>query len=376
MIPLSIIDDYLADQNDGMRALITWFLNLVMQLEAERQAGATAYERTATRTCHRNGYKDRSLLTRSGEVTLKKPQFREKSFETQVFDRYSRVETALLNAIVESYHQGVSTRRIQEIVEHLGIDHLSPSSVSRIARDLDAKVEAFLTRRIDRAIPYLYVDASYFKVRDGPHYVSKALLVVAGVREDDGHRELLSARITDCENETFWSSVFDDLKERGVHGVKLIISDGHQGIQAAASTAFLGAAWQMCQVHATRAVLKNIPKKDQANVADRLREAYGNEHRLQTVADELNDIGYRSAANTIERFLPGLLSATAFPSAHQKRIRTTNSMERINKELKRRTKVVGAFPSEAALLRLVGAILMNINEEWETGTRYLSMNEE
>ena len=376
MIPLSVIENYLCDQNDGMRSLITWFLNLVMQLEAERQAGATAYERTATRTCHRNGYKDRSLLTRSGEITLKKPQLREKPFETRVFDRYSRVETALVNAIAESYLQGVSTRRIQEIVEHLGVDQLSPSSVSRIARDLDAKVDAFLTRRIDRAIPYLFVDASYYKVRDGPHYVSKALLVVAGVREEDGHRELLSARITDCENEAFWSSVFDDLKERGVHGVKLIVSDGHRGIQAAASTAFLGAAWQMCQVHATRAVLKNIPKKDQATVADQLREAYGNEPRLQAVADELNDNGYRAAANTIERFLPGLMSATAFPTAHQKRIRTTNGMERINKELKRRTKVVGAFPSEAALLRLAGAILMNINEEWETGTRYLPMNEE
>ncbi len=153
MIPLSVIENHLCDQNDCKQSLITWFLNLVMQLEAERQAGATAYERTATRTCHRNGYKDRPLLTRIGEVILKKPQFREKPFETRIFDRYSWVETALVNSIVQSYLPGFSTRRIKEIVEHLGVDQLSPSSVSRIARDLDAKVEAFLTRRIDRAIP-------------------------------------------------------------------------------------------------------------------------------------------------------------------------------------------------------------------------------
>jgi len=358
-----------------MRSLITWFLNLVMQLEALQQAGAEAYERTDTRLCHRNGSKDRSLVTRFGDISLKKPQFREKPFETQVFGKYARVEKALVNAIAESYLQGVSTRKVQIIISHLGIDQLSPSSVSRIAQDLDEQVKAFLNRPIEQAFPYLFVDASYYNIRDGPRYISKALLVTAGVR-DDGYREILGATIADCENEAFWSGFFDDLKERGLTGVQLVISDGHRGIQTAVSTAFLGASWQMCEVHTTRAILKNMPKKVQRDIADRLREAYGNEQRLQALADELNEEGHQKAANTIERFLPGLLNYTAFPKAHQKRIRTTNGMERINKELKRRTNVIGAFPNEDALLRLAGAILMDINEEWVTGRRYLSMDEE
>lgn len=374
MIPLSIIEDYLSDQSEGMRAVITWFLNLVMQLEALQQAGADRHERTPTRTAHRNGTRDRSLVTRCGNVVLSKPQFREKPFETQVFGRYARVEKALVNAIAESYLQGVSTRKVEAIISQLGIDQLSPSSVSRIAQDLDREVQEFLTRTIAQPFPYLFLDASYYTVRDGPRYVSKALLVTAGVR-DDGYREILGATIADCENEAFWSGFFDDLKERGLQGVQLVISDGHRGIQAAVTTGFLGASWQMCQVHTTRAVLRSVPKKDQREVADLLREAYGNEQRLQDCADDLAARGYQKAATTIERFLPALLNYTAFPKTHQKRIRTTNVMERINRELKRRTRVVGAFPSEQSLLRLAGSILRNINEEWVTGKRYLPMDE-
>ena len=248
-------------------------------------------------------------------------------------------------------------------------------SVSRIAKDLDEQVHAFLQRPIEQEIPYLFVDASYYKVREGPRYITKALLVIAGVRMD-GYREILGARITDCENEMFWSGLFEDLKERGLTGVKLVVSDGHAGIQKAAEAAFLGASWQMCSVHCTRAVLKNIPRKHQKEVAESLKEAYGDEERLQQVADDLNERGYRKAANTIERFLPGLMSYTAFPKEHAKRIRTTNMMERVNKELKRRTKVVGAFPNEESLLRLAGSILMDINEEWVTGRKYLTMEGE
>lgn len=374
MIPLSVIEDYLSDQSEGMRNLITWFLNLVMQLEALHQAGADRHERTETRTAHRNGTRDRSLRTRYGDVTLTKPQFRERPFETKVFGRYARVEKALVNAIAESYLQGVSTRKVEAIIGHLGIDQLSPSSVSRIAQDLDREVQEFLRRPIERPIPYLFLDASYYTVRDGPRYVSKALLVTAGVR-DDGYREILGATIADCENEAFWCGFFDDLKERGLQGVQLVVSDGHRGIQAAVATAFVGASWQMCQVHTTRAVLRNVPKKDQREIADSLRDAYGNEPRLQDCADDLAARGYHRAASTIERFLPGLLNYTAFPKEHGIRIRTTNVMERVNKELKRRTRVVGAFPSEHALMRLAGAILRDINEEWVTGRRYLSMNE-
>jgi len=367
----AFIEDYLSDNQNGMKNLITWFLNQVMLMEALQQAGAGHYERTDERKALRNGYKSRTLKTRYGETTLQKPQFRNMPFETQIFGKYSRVEKALVNAIVESYLQGVSTRRIQDIVSHLGIEQLSPASVSRMARDLDEQVQAFLKRPIEHKIPYLIVDASYFKVREGVRYVNKAALIVAGIREDY-RREVLGVTITACENEDFWLSIFEDLKERGLDGVQMVVSDGHAGIQKAVEGAFLGTSWQMCQVHCTRAVLKNIPRKMQKEIAECLRDAYGSEGRLQALADELNDKGYRKAANTIERFIPGLLSYTAFPKEHWKKIRTTNMMERMNKELKRRTKVAGVFPNDESLLRLIGAILMDINEEWVTGRRYLS----
>jgi len=268
-------------------------------------------------------------------TVLRKPQFREFPFETEVFGRYARGEKALVNAVVESYLQGVSTRKIQDIVRHPGIKQISPASVSRMAKDLDEQMQAFLLRPIEQAVPYLFVDASCYRVRDGAHYVTKAVLVVAGVRE------ILGARITDCENEEFWSGLFEELKERGLAGVQLVISDGHTGIQKAAEAAFRGASWQMCQVHCTRAVLRNIPRKHQKEVVEGLKEAYGNEQRLQQVADDLNERGYRKAANTIERFLPGLMSYMAFPKQHGKRIRTTKMMERVNRELKRRSKVIG-----------------------------------
>ncbi len=245
MIPIALLEDYLIDQEEGLKKLLTWFLNLVMQLEAMQQADAEPYERVASRKAHRNGYKERSLKTLVGELRLRKPQFRKISFETKVFDRFSRVEKALVNAVIESYIQGVSTRRIQDIVSRLGIENLSASSVSRISKELDEKVEEFLKRPIEHPIPYLYVDASYFKVRTESRYVTKAFMIVTGVR-DDGYREILGARIADGEDELFWSGLFQDLADRGLSGAKLVISDGHKGIQKAVEKSFLGASWQMC----------------------------------------------------------------------------------------------------------------------------------
>ena len=346
-----------------------------MQMEALEQAGANPYERTDSRKAQRNGYKNRSLKTRYGEINLKKPQFREFPFETELFGKYARVEKALVNAIAESYLQGVSTRKVQTIVSHLGIEQLSPSSVSRISKELDEHVHEFLNRPIESRFPYVLVDATYFNVRDGMCHINKALLVTVGVRED-GYREILGARITDCENEEFWSGMFDDLKERGLDGVKLVVSDGHTGIRKAVSSSFLGASWQMCLVHLMRAVLRNIPRKNQKEFGELLKESLYSEKELQRVADNLNERGYRKSANTIERFLPNTMNYKGFPKSHWKKIRTTNGVERVNKELKRRTRVVGAFPNDESLLRLVVSLLIDINEEWITGRRYLSMEEE
>jgi putative transposase len=285
MIPIELLEDYLIDQDDGLKKLLTWFLNLVMQLEAIQQSDAEPYQRIDSRKAHRNGYKERSLKTRVGEIRLKKPQFREISFETKVFDRYSRVEKALINAVLESYLQGVSTRRIQDIVSRLDIESLSASSVSRISKELDEKVEEFLKRPIEHPIPYLFVDASYFKVRTDSRYVTKAFMIVTGVR-DDGYREILGARIADGEDELFWSGLFQDLADRGLSGVKLVISDGHKGIRKAVDKSFLGASWQMCHVHLIRAVLRNVAKKYHKEIADKIKMALEDETAMQQLIHE------------------------------------------------------------------------------------------
>jgi len=375
MIPTELLRDYLIDQETGLKELLTWFLNLVMQLEALQQTGAAPYQRIDGRKAHRNGYKKRSLKTRVGEITLDKPQLRETSFETKVFDRYSRIDKALINAVAESYIQGVSTRKIQDIVSHLGLDQLSPPSISRISKELDDKINEFLNRPIEKKIKYLFVDASYFKVRVESRYVNRAFLVITGLREDS-YREILGARIADGEDESFWSELFDDLKLRGLSGVELIISDGHKGIQKAVQESFLGASWQMCHVHFIRAVLKNIPNKYKEEIAQKIKEALENEQAIQALSDELADRGYSKVLDTVERFRFDLWNYRTFPKSHWRRIRTTNCMERINKELKRRSRVVGAFPNDQAFMRLGVSILTDINEEWLTGRKYLSWNDE
>ena len=373
MIPKDLLEDYFIDQEDGLKKLLTWFLNLVMQFEAMEQIDAEPYQRVGSRKAYRNGYKERSLKTRVGELTLKKPQFREIPFQTKVFDRYSRVERALINAVIESYLQGVSTRRVQDIVSRLGIEELSASSVSRIAKELDEKVEEFLKRPIEHPVPYLFVDASYFKVRTNSRYVTKAFLIVTGIR-DDGYREILGARIADGEDELFWSGLFQDLTDRGLSGVKLVISDGHKGIQKAVEKSFLGASWQMCHVHLVRAVLRNVAKKYHKEIADKIKIALEDETKMHELILEIESRGYSKAADTLERFRFSLWNYRSFSREHWRRIRTTNGLERINKELKRRTRVVGAFPSDKSFMRLGVSILIDINEEWMTTKKYLSMD--
>jgi transposase-like protein len=374
MNTLELAEDYLVDRNEGMKNLITWFLNQVMQQEALNQIQARPYERTGGRRARRNGTRKRSLKTLHGDVILDKPQFREFPFQSQIFDRYSRVEKSLRIAIAESYLQGISTRRVRDVVSKFGLKTISASEVSRIAKELDEKVKEFLERPIEKRICYLFVDASYFKVRSGGRYINKALLTVTGIREDV-YREVLAAKVAEGEDESFWESLFEDLKSRGLEGVQLVISDGHKGIQKAVENAFLGASWQMCNVHFMRAVLKNIPKKDKAEVAYQLRDALEDESKMQKLATSLDEKGYSRSAETIERFRFDLWNYKAFPRAHWRKIRTTNGLERINKELKRRTRVAGAFSNDESLLRLAVSVMMNINEEWITGNRYLSMEE-
>ncbi len=369
-----LAEDYLVDPKEGMRKLTADLLNEVMQLEAEKQIQARRYERTDRRKAHRNGTRPHSLKTIHGKIELQKPQIREFSFKTRVFERYSRVEESVRVAVAESYLEGVSTRKVEKVFSKFGLEHLSASEVSRIAKKLDKSVKDFLDRPIDGPIIYLFIDASYFKVRTDGRYINKALLSVTGIRED-GYREILSATVADSEDEPCWESCFDGLKARGLAGVKLVISDAHKGIQAAVERSFLGASWQMCNVHFMRAVLKNIPKKDKREVAYMLKDALEDECKMQEVAVILDEKGYKKAAETIDRFRFDLWNYKSFPRPHWRKIRTTNGLERINKELKRRSRVSGAYSNDQSLLRVTVCIMIDINEDWITGKRYLSVEE-
>jgi len=271
MEPLDPIINYLVDPNSGLKQLLTSFLNAVMQYEAYHQSGAFPYERNSQRKAHRNGTRPRTLKTRVGEITLDKPQFREFPFESKVFERYSRVEQALLMTIAESYIQGVSTRRIEELVKSFGLNRLSASEVSRICKILDEKVEEFLKRPIETKIRYLLVDATYFKVRCGVQYKTRALLIVVGIRED-GLREILGARIAESEDSGFWLTLFRSLKDRGLEGVEMVVSDAHKGIQKAVESSFVGASWQYCHVHFSRAFWRAFPIKISRRLPRRSRK--------------------------------------------------------------------------------------------------------
>ena len=367
-----IISSFLKDSKEGKKHLVEWFLNSVMEEEARIQVSSLPYERTEERKGHRNGSRSRRLKTVDGKLELKKPQIREFPFETRVFDRYSRVERALDSVILESYIQGVSTRNVMNVVESLGVENISASYVSTLASELDASVKSFLERPIESPMKFIYIDATYFKVREDGTYGNKALYVCIGINPE-GRREILSAHLYDSETEIQWESFFDDLKDRGLRGVELVISDGHKGIQESVTRSFLGAAWQYCHVHFMRNLMKLIPKKKQSSVMQIIKQALENESLVSQAQDLLLKEGLEKASDMFERWYPSLYNYRAFGESNQRRLRTTNVLERLNLEFKRRTKKIGAFPSEQSLLRLVVSIMMDINEEWITGRKYMNM---
>ena len=367
-----IISSFLKDSKDGKKRLVEWFLNSVMEEEARIQVSSLPYERTEERKGHRNGSRTRTLKTVDGKLELKKPQIREFPFETRVFDRYSRVERALDSVILESYIQGVSTRNVMNVVESLGVENISASYVSTLASELDASVKSFLEKKIDRPMKFIYIDATYFKTREDGRYGNRALYVCIGI-DSEGRREILSCKLCDSETEMEWESFFDDLKGRGLKGVELVISDGHRGIQESVTRSFLGAAWQFCHVHFMRNLMKLIPKKRQLSVMQIVKQALENESLVSTAQETLVKEGLEKASDMFERWYPSLYNYKAYSESCQKRLRTTNVLERLNLEFKRRTKKVGAFPSDQSLLRLVVTIMMDINEEWITGRKYMSL---
>jgi len=357
--------------------LVESVVQRVMEEELTAFLGAEAYERTDGRAGYRNGYKPRHLKTRVGTLELMVPKDREGRFSTVLFERYQRSEKALLLAVAEMYVQGVSTRKVRHITEILCGLEISKTQVSELAKGLDAEIEIWRSRRLEKVYPYLIVDARYEKVRQGPHVVSCGVLIVVGIGED-GYREILGTYTAHTENDTTWAEAFKDLEERGLRGVRFVVSDDHKGLRAAIERHFAGALWQRCQVHFLRNVLGHVSKKDRKCVVDLMRAitnaATLDEARKQLLATVTAlEERYPKVAELLDEHGEEMLAVYQLPESHRKKMRTTNMIERENQELKRRTRVVRIFPNEASCLRLVTARAMETSEEWEE-RRYLDMD--
>jgi putative transposase len=379
-VSAQIAQGILLDDPGFLREIVERVLQEMLEAEMTHHIGAAPYERSAARTGHRNGYKPRTLRTRVGTLNLLGPQDREGTFSTRLFSRYQRSEKALVLALMEMYVEGVSTRKVKEITEELCGTSFSKSLVSSLAGSLDSELQAWRNRRLEaEAYPYLFVDARYEKVRVSHKVVSQGVLVVSAVR-DDGFREIVGLEVADTESETTYHELFRSLKSRGLSGVQLVVSDDHEGLKAAIARHFQGASYQRCQVHYARNLLGMVGQKRRKELAEGLRGVFAAPSRevALRLACELAARWREShprVAEHLEEHIEECLSCLAFPESHRRRIRTTNGLERLNQEIKRRTRVVRIFPNREACLRLVSALAVEQSEEWLTGGRYLDMRE-
>jgi putative transposase len=370
----------LTDDPDFLRDLVTHVVQEILETEMTAHLGAGSYERTESRTGQRNGYKPRQLQTRVGTLTLLVPQDRAGTFATQLFARYQRTEKALVLSLMEMYLQGVSTRKVREITEALCGTSFSKSLVSRLASTLDADLAAWRGRSLaDHCYPYLVVDARYEYVRADGQVTSHGVLIVSGVR-DDGKRTILAVDVADTESAATYQALFRDLKARGLRGVQLVTSDDHAGLRAAINRYFQGAGWQRCQVHYHRNLMGMVGASKRAALVSDLRLLFTatTPTQARTTANQIADRWrgtHPAVARSLEEESEACFACLAFPLAHQQRIRTTNGVERLNQELKRRTRVIRIFPNREACLRLVTALCIEQSEEWESGRQYLDMTE-
>jgi putative transposase len=364
---------------DVVREALALVLQALIEAEAAQQIGAGRYERSEQRTAYRNGNRARLLSTKAGDVELKIPKLREGSFFPALLEPRRRIDRALLAVVMEAYVHGTSTRKVDDLVKALGVDAgISKSEVSRICSELDAEVTAFRSRSLAHTgFPYLFVDATYLKARVDGRVVSRAVVIATGVTADGG-REVLGLDVGDSEDSAFWTAFLRSLKARGLTGVQLVISDAHTGLKAAIAAVMAGAGWQRCRVHFLRNVLARVPKASAEMVAAAIRTIFA-QPTSQEVADQLDKVAamlapkFPAVAAMLTDAREDLTAFTAFPVAHWRKLWSTNPLERLNKEVKRRTNVVGIFPDDAAVLRLAGAVLLEAHDEWQVAERrYLS----
>jgi len=366
---------------DLIRESVRMVMQELIEAEATERIGAARYERSEKRVTERNGARARLLATQAGDVELRIPKLRKGSFFPVILEPRRRIDQALYAVVMEAYVNGVSTRSVDDLVAALGIDSgISKSEVSRICAGLDEVVTAFRTRRLDHiAFPYVYLDATYLHVRNAAsQVVSMAVVVASGVRAD-GDREILGLDVGDSEDEVFWRGFLTSLKKRGLGGVKLVVSDQHAGLVAALKRSFQGTAHQRCRVHFARNLLAHVPKSHGDMAAAVFRTVFA-QPDAATVAATWDEVRDQLAARfpKIGPLMDGakteVLAFAAFPRAHWSKVWSTNPLERVNKEIKRRARVVGIFPNDAAVIRLVGAVLADLHDEWQSADnrRYLS----
>lgn len=361
---------------DVLREGVRVLAEAVMDLEVEAHLGAGRHERSPERDGHRNGYRERAWDTRVGTLPLRVPRVRDGSYFPALLEPRTRGERALVAVVQEAYVGGVSTRRVDGLVKSLGLEGISKSQVSRLCAALDAEVERFRTRSLTDAYPYLWVDATFVKARVDGRVVSQAVVVAVGVRAD-GVREVLGMDVGPSEDGAFWLAFLRSLVARGLGGVQVVTSDAHEGLRQAIGAVWHGASWQRCRVHFLRNALALVPKVAQTLVAATLRTVFAQptaeatRQQWRQVAD-----GFRARwprlATLMDEAEADVLAYLAFPTAHWRQLWSTNPLERLNKEVKRRTDVVGIFPNPAAAIRLVGALLAEQHDEWAVGRRYFS----
>jgi transposase-like protein len=367
------------EMTDTIRMSLEWILQQLIEAEATAFIGAERFERSVTRTNQRNGHRPRLLSTPAGDVELEIPKLRVGSFFPSLLERRRRIDRALFAVVMEAYVHGVSTRKVDDLVKALGVaSGISKSEVSRICSELDRDLKAFRDRPLDHiAFPYVFLDATYVKGRVRGRVVSRAVVIATGVTIT-GDREVLGIDVGDSEDGAFWTAFLKGLRARGLAGVELVISDHHLGLKQAIGAVFVGASWQRCRVHFMRNVLSRVPKASAEMVAAAVRTVFAqpDAHHVRAQLDEVArmlELKFPDVAAMLRDAAEDLLAFTSFPIAHWRKIWSTNPLERINGEIKRRTNVVGIFPNDASILRLVTAVLVETHDEWAVSERrYLS----